>query len=80
MRFAALKEKDDKKFGENGASQHPCANHESEAVLLLILRQLIERKPVEFPRFGGHLLTEFVSVGEDVCYAEDAAVFVGVPS
>jgi hypothetical protein len=34
---------------------------------------------VEFPRFGGHLLTECVSVGKDVCYAEDAVVLVGVP-
>ncbi len=35
---------------------------------------------VEFPRFGGHRLTERVSVGKDVCHAEDPAVFVGVPS
>ena len=33
---------------------------------------------LEFPRFGGHLLTEFVSVGKDVCYAKDSAVFTGV--
>ncbi len=34
---------------------------------------------LEFPRFGGHLLTEFVSVGKDVCHAEDPVVFSGVP-
>jgi hypothetical protein len=34
---------------------------------------------VEFPRFGGHRLTERRSVGKDVCHAEDAVVFTGVP-
>jgi hypothetical protein len=34
---------------------------------------------MEFPRYGGHLLTESCLVGEDVRYAEDSAVLVGVP-
>jgi hypothetical protein len=34
---------------------------------------------LEFPRYGGHLLTERGLVGEDVRYAECSAVFVGVP-
>ena len=34
---------------------------------------------LEFPRFGGHHLTELISVGKDVRHAEDPAVFVGVP-
>gem|GEM_PF-1030151 len=57
----------------------PETNGCAEKFIQTLKEQVLWIERLEFPRFGGHLLTEFVSVGKDVCYAEDAVVFTGVP-